>query len=104
MTHLPLHRLTADRRCLQHIIIQTKRRLHNSTVVKEEKALYVLFFLIMPYFLIMSYMMNLVICISMILLDLLQYLICIVVIDLSSTFDNTVVWIYNSLFMFMIYF
>jgi hypothetical protein len=41
----------------------------------------------------------------MILLDsLLQSFRFIVVIDLSSTFASTVVLIYNSLFMFMIYF
>jgi hypothetical protein len=52
----------------------------------------------------MSYMLNLVICIGMILLDLLQCSIYIVVIDLSSTYDSTTVLICNSLFMFMIYF
>jgi hypothetical protein len=52
----------------------------------------------------MSYMLNLVICIGMILLDLLQCSIYIVVIDLSSTYDSTTILICNSLFMFMIYF
>jgi hypothetical protein len=41
----------------------------------------------------------------MILLDnSLQYLICIVMIDLSSTCDSIVVLIYKSLVMFMTYF
>jgi hypothetical protein len=52
----------------------------------------------------MCYVLNLVIWTSMILLDLLQCLIYIIVIDLSSTYDRTVVSIFNSLFMFMIYF
>jgi hypothetical protein len=38
------------------------------------------------------------------MLDLLQCLICIVVIDLSNTFDSIVILICNSLVMFMIYF
>jgi hypothetical protein len=45
------------------------------------------------------------ICVGMILLDnLLQCFLFIIMIDLSSTFDSTIVLIYNSLFMFMIYF
>jgi hypothetical protein len=44
------------------------------------------------------------ICVGMIMLDLLQCLICIVVIDLSNTFDSIVILICNSLVMFMIYF
>jgi hypothetical protein len=52
----------------------------------------------------MSYILNILICIGMILLDsLLKYFMFNVVIDLSSTFDNTVVLIYNLLFMFIIY-
>jgi hypothetical protein len=52
----------------------------------------------------MSYILNMLIYVGMILLDnLLQYFLFIVVIDLSSNFDNTVVLICNSLFMFMIY-
>jgi hypothetical protein len=53
---------------------------------------------------IMSYILNMLIYVGMILLDnLLQCFLFIVVIDLSSNFDNTVVLICNSLFMFMIY-
>jgi hypothetical protein len=41
---------------------------------------------------IMSYILNVLICVDIILLDnLLQYLIFIVVIDLSSTFDSNTV-------------
>jgi hypothetical protein len=52
----------------------------------------------------MSYILNVLICVEMILLDnLLQCFLFIVVIDLSSTFNITTVLIYKSLFMFMIY-
>jgi hypothetical protein len=95
---LPLHRASADHCRLQCTVVQTEWHLRNSTVVKEEEASFVLLYLIMYY------MLNLVICIGMILLDLLQCLICTVVINLSSIFDSTAVWICNSLFMFMIYF
>jgi hypothetical protein len=60
--------------------------------------------IIVLFSLIMSYTSNLVICIGMIMVDLLQYLIYIIVIDLSSIFDSTAVSIYNSLLIFMIYF
>jgi hypothetical protein len=53
---------------------------------------------------IMSYILNILICVCMILLDsLLQCFLFIVVIDLSSTFHSIVVSIYNLLFMFIIY-
>jgi hypothetical protein len=94
--HLPLRRASANRHRL-HRVVQTEWCLRNSTIVKEEEASYVLFYLIMYH------MLNLVIYIGVILLDLLQCLICIVVINLSSIFDSTVVGICNSLFMFMIY-
>jgi hypothetical protein len=97
-TRLPLRWTSVDCRHLQCVIVQTEWHLHNSTVVKEEEASYIVFSLIM------SYMLNLVICIGMILLDLLQCSIYIVVIDLSSTYDSTTILICNSLFMFMIYF
>jgi hypothetical protein len=96
--HLPLRRVSTDCCRLQCVILQAKRCLHNSTIIKEEETSYVLFSLIM------SYVPNFVICIGMILLYLLQYLICIILIDLSSTFDSTADSIYNPLFMFMIYF
>jgi hypothetical protein len=54
---------------------------------------------------IMSYILNILICVCMILLDsLLNCFMLIAVIDLSSTFDSTIVSIYNLLFMFIIYF
>jgi hypothetical protein len=49
--------------------------------------------------------LNILICVGMILLDtLLQYFLFIDVIHLSSTFDSTIVLIFNLLFMFKIYF
>jgi hypothetical protein len=69
-----------------------------STVIKEEEASYVLFSIIM------SFIPGSIICVGMILLDLLQYVICIVMIDLSSTFYCTPVLISKSLNMFMSYF
>jgi hypothetical protein len=52
----------------------------------------------------MSYIFNILIFVCMILLDnLLQYLLFIIVIDLSRTCDTTSSLIYNALVMFMIY-
>jgi hypothetical protein len=54
---------------------------------------------------IMSYILNMLICVGMILLDyLLQCFLLIDVIDLSRTCESTTVLIYNSLVMFMRYF
>jgi hypothetical protein len=53
----------------------------------------------------MSYILNILICIDMILLNnLLQYLLFIGMIDLSKTYDSTANLIYNILLMFIIYF
>jgi hypothetical protein len=53
---------------------------------------------------IMSYILNILIYVVIILLDsLLKYFIFIAVIDLSNTFVS-IVLIYNILFMFIIYF
>jgi hypothetical protein len=53
----------------------------------------------------MSYILNILTCLDMILLDiLLQCFLFIVVIDLSSTFYIIVVLIFNLLFRFVIYF
>jgi hypothetical protein len=51
----------------------------------------------------MSFILSMIICVGVILLDLLQYLICIVMIDLSTTCDSTIILICNSLVMFMSY-
>jgi hypothetical protein len=53
---------------------------------------------------IMSYIFNMLICVSIILLDnLLQYLLFIVIIDLSKTCCTTATLIYNTLVIFIIY-
>jgi hypothetical protein len=53
----------------------------------------------------MSYILNMLICVSMILLDnLLQYLLCIAMIYLSRTYGSTAILICNALVVFMIYF
>jgi hypothetical protein len=53
----------------------------------------------------MSYILNILVCVGMILLDsLLQCFLFITVVDLSSNFDSTVVSICNLLFMFIICF
>jgi hypothetical protein len=91
---LPLHRARVDRRHLQGAVNQTERRLHNSITVKEEEALYILFSQVIPYIL------SMMIYIDMIVLDnFLQYLIYIVMIDLSSACCFT----YKSLVMLMSY-
>jgi hypothetical protein len=52
----------------------------------------------------MSYILNMLICVGMILLDnLLQYLLFIAMIDLSSIYGSTASLIYNALVMFIIY-
>jgi hypothetical protein len=54
---------------------------------------------------IMSYILNMFICVGMILLDnLLQCLLFIAMIDLSSACDNTTSLIWYALVMFIIYF
>jgi hypothetical protein len=89
----------ADRYHLQRVIVQTDRHLLNPTVVNKEESLYILFSQIMAYILCM------IICADMILIyNLLQCLICIVMIDLSSTCDCTAVLIYKSLIIFISYF
>jgi hypothetical protein len=53
----------------------------------------------------MSYILNILICVGMILLDsVLQCFMFIALIDLSSIFDRTIVLIYNLLFVLIIYF
>jgi hypothetical protein len=52
----------------------------------------------------MSYILNMLIYIGMILLDnLLQYLLFIDVLDLSRTYDSIAILICNALVMFMFY-
>jgi hypothetical protein len=52
----------------------------------------------------MCYILDMLICVDIILLDnLLQYLLIIVMIDLSKIYVSTATLIYNALVMFMIY-
>jgi hypothetical protein len=54
---------------------------------------------------IMSYLLHVLICVAMILLDnLLQCLLFITMIDLSRTYDSIATLICNALVMFMIYY
>jgi hypothetical protein len=72
--------------------------LHPIVIVKELQVMYNFFSQIM------SYILNMLVCVCMILLDnLLQCLLFIAMIDLSRTCDSTVILICNVLVMFMIY-
>jgi hypothetical protein len=97
MTRLLLHQSHTEARHINRELHESARGLQKSTTVKKD--MYIL------NSRIMSYILNILICIGMILLDsLLQCFMFIVVIDLSSNFDSSVVSIYNLLFMFIIYF
>jgi hypothetical protein len=96
-THLPLRQSRAEPRRIYRELHQSVCGPQESTIVKED-----------TYILnsqIMSYILNLLICVDIIMLDsLLQCFLFIDVIDLSSTFDAIVGSIYSLLFMFIIYF
>jgi hypothetical protein len=95
--HLPLHRSRAEPHRIYCELHQSARGLKESTTGKEDT--YIL------HSRTMSYILNILICVGMILLDsLLQCFLFIFVIDLSITFDNIVVSICNLLFMFIIHF
>jgi hypothetical protein len=82
-THLPLHRTYVEGRRLQCKLHQVDRRLHSIIIVKELQVTYGFFSQIM------SYILNMLICVGMILLDnLLQCLLFIAMIDLSRTCDS----------------
>jgi hypothetical protein len=83
-THLSLHRSHVEPCHINRELRQSARNRQKSTTVKED--MYIL------NSRIMSFILNLLICIDMILLDsLLQYFMFIVVIELSSTFDKAIV-------------
>jgi hypothetical protein len=63
MTHLPLHRTCVEGRCLQHELRQPEHCLHSIIVVKEPQVMYGFSSQIM------SYILNMLICVGMILLD-----------------------------------
>jgi hypothetical protein len=83
---------------LHHELYQVDRCLYSIVVVKQPQVTYGFSFQIM------SYILNMLICVCMILLyNLLQCLLFIVMIDLSITCCSTASLIYNALLMFMIY-
>jgi hypothetical protein len=91
--------MCAEGHRLQRELHQADRRLHPIVVIKEPQATYGFSSRIM------SYLLDMLIYVCMILLDnLLQCLLFIAVIDLSRTCDSTTILIYNALLMFMIYF
>jgi hypothetical protein len=76
---LHFHRTHADCRRLQCTVTKIKCHLLNSIVIKEGEAMHILFSQIM------SYILGIIICVGTILLDnLLQYLMFIAMIDLSQ--------------------
>jgi hypothetical protein len=98
MARLPLCRTPAEGRRLQYKLCQANRRIHPIVVIKEPQVTYNFFSQIM------SYILNMLICVGMILLDnLLQCLLFIAMIDLSRTCDSTASLICNALVMFIIY-
>jgi hypothetical protein len=83
---------------LQRELRQVQCHLHLIIVVKEPQVTYGFSSQIM------SYILNILICVSMNFLDnMLQCLLFIDVINLSRTCDSTAILICNTLVMFMIY-
>jgi hypothetical protein len=84
--------------CLQRKLRQADHHLHLIVLVREPQVTYGFSSQMM------SYILNMLIDIDMILLDnLLQYLLFIAMIDLSRTCGSTASLICNALLMFMIY-
>jgi hypothetical protein len=98
MTRLPLRRTRVEGRRFQHKLRQADRRLQPIVIIKEPQVT-------CNYCSqIMSYILDMFICVYMIFLDnLLQYLLFINMIDLSRTYDNTDSLICYALIMLMIY-
>jgi hypothetical protein len=95
---LPLRRTHTEGRHLQRELREADHRLHPIVVIKELQVTYDFFSQIM------SYILNMLICVGIILLDnILQNLIFIVMIDLCRTCGSTASLICNELVMFMIY-
>jgi hypothetical protein len=96
-TCLPLRWSCAGPRHIYHKLRESACGLQNSITVKED--MYVLDSRIM------SYILNISICVGMILLDiLLQWFLFITVIDLASIFHSTFVSLWNLVFSSIIYF
>jgi hypothetical protein len=97
-TCLPLRRTCVEGRCLQRGLRQAEYRLHPIVVIKEQQVTY------SSSSPIMSYTLNMLFCVGMILLNnLLQYLLFIAVIDLCRTCGYIATLICNALVIFMIY-
>jgi hypothetical protein len=96
---LPLRRLRVEGRHLQRELRQVDRHLYPIVVINEPQVTY-------GYWSqIMSYIFNILIYLSMILLDnLLQCLLFIAMINLSRTYGTAATLICNALVMFMIYY
>jgi hypothetical protein len=98
MTHLTLRRMRVEGRRLQRELCRVNCHLHPIIVIKELQVTYDFSSQIM------SYILSMLICVSMILLDnLLQCLPFISIIDLSRTCGSTTSLICNALVMFIIY-
>jgi hypothetical protein len=98
MAHLPHHQTCTEGRRLQHELYQSDHLCHPIVIIKEPQVTYGLSSQIM------SYILNMLICVGMILLhNLLQFLLFIDMIDLSRTCNSTAISICNALVQFMIY-
>jgi hypothetical protein len=96
--HLTLHRTHAKGYRLQRELRQADHHLHLIVVIKEPQVTYGFSSQII------SYILNMLICVGMILLDnLLQCLVLIAMIDPSRTCGSTASLNYNALVRFMIY-
>jgi hypothetical protein len=97
IARLPLHWLRVEPHHIYRELRQSAHDLQEPTVVKE-----VTYVFNSP---ILSYILNMLIYVGMILLDnLLQCFLFIAMIDLSRTCESTIVLICSSLVMFMSYF
>jgi hypothetical protein len=95
---LPLRRMHVESHRLQRELCQADHCLHPIIIIIELQVTYSF----SPK--IMSYLLDMLICVGMVLLDnLLQCLLFIAMIDLSRTCDSTATLICNALIMFMIY-
>jgi hypothetical protein len=98
MARLPLRRSRAESHRLQRELHQTDHRLHPVVIVKEPQVMYDFCSQII------SYIFNILIYVGIILLDnLLQYLMFIVIIDLSKTCGTTNSLICYTVAIFIIY-
>jgi hypothetical protein len=96
--HLPLRWTHAEGHCLQRELYHVDHHLHLIVIIKEPQVTYGFSSQIM------SYLLNMLICVGIILLNnLLQYVLFIAMIDLYRTCDSTATLFCNTLVMSMIY-